>query len=312
MIPLFDLHCDTPRYIYDLNLKLADSNGHISLKKAEAFSPYIQVAAIWCTFESEEKALATFGGTIDKFDAECAENGCDIILGGAELKESVKKQKSGCNTPAFIYCIEDCGFITDENILAEVYERGVRILIPMWGKTNALGSSHEASGGLTPLGKRILTAAAKMGMILDISHASVDSATDIMDIAEKTGCAVIASHSNSRSFFDHTRNLNSYQIKRLVSLGGIIGHSLCPWHLADHGNADANTVISNIEALISEAGEDNVCFGCDLDGTDLPDGFNGLTSLAGYYELLNKRFSQEIADKLYFNNAYRKLTQFLK
>ena len=125
-------------------------------------------------------------------------------------------------------------------------------------------------------------------------------------------CAVIASHSNSRSFYDHTRNLNTDQIKRLVSLGGIIGHSLCPWHLADQGNADLNTVIHNIEVLISEAGEDNVCFGCDLDGTDLPAGFSDLTSLTKLNELLQERFSKEITDKLFFYNAYRKLTQFLK
>ncbi|MBQ1935161.1 MAG: membrane dipeptidase, partial [Clostridia bacterium] len=134
----------------------------------------------------------------------------------------------------------------------------------------------------------------------------------IMDIAEKYSSPVIASHSNSRSYFDHTRNLYIEQIKRLISLGGIIGHSLCPWHLADNGNADVDNVIDNIESLINAVGEDNICFGCDLDGTDLPYGFKDITSLENICNQLSHRFSPQIADKIQFTNALTKFQQFLK
>ena len=312
MIPLFDTHCDAPHYLYKHNRSLKDSTGHVSLEKAEIFSPYIQVAAIWCTCADSSTALESFRATIDKFDNECRSNGCDLIRDRIGLIASAERQATGDSSAGFIYCIEDCGFITNLDILSEVYDRGVRILIPMWGKTNALGGSHESEEGLTCLGRDILTEAAKMGFILDISHASVRSSYDIMDIAEKTRCPVIASHSNSQEFYKHSRNLNKEQIERLASLNGIIGHSLCPWHLAENGEADLSTVIGNIEFLISLAGEDNVCFGCDLDGTDLPKGFSDITSLEPLYAELSKKFSPLTADKIYFKNAYQKFQQFLK
>ncbi len=312
MIPLFDLHCDTPRYISDNCQSLSSSIGHVSLGKAKMFSPYIQVAAIWCTFDDNKKAKTVFDKTIHDFDIECERHSCSVIRSSADLMASVKAQNEQIQNAGFIYCIEDCGFITSREILDEVYEKGVRILIPMWGKSNALGASHEASGGLTQLGNEILSAAAKKGMILDISHASVNSASEIMDIAEKYSSPIIASHSNSRSFFDHTRNLYPEQIKRLVSLDGIIGHSLCPWHLAESGNADLRTVINNIESLICLAGEDNVCFGCDLDGTDLPEGLTDIASLKAVYNELSNRFSPSLADKIIYLNAFNKFQQFLK
>lgn len=312
MFPLFDLHCDTPRYITDNKQSLRTSSGHISLDKASAFSPYFQVAAIWCTFDDTDQAKDTFNKTVTYHTAECESNRCDIITSSADLINSVKCQANGGSDAGFIYCIEDCGFITSLDALDEVYKRGVRVLIPMWGKTNALGSSHEAEGGLTELGKLILNEAAKIGMILDISHASVESAKEIMDIAERNASPVIASHSNSRRSCDHTRNLYTDQIKRLVSLGGIVGHSLCPRHLSIDGNADISKVLDNIAHLIEDAGEDNVCFGCDLDGTDLPNGITDINSLRSIYNAISLRFSPQTADKIIYQNALNKFQQFLK
>ena len=309
---LFDLHCDTPRFVIDNKLSLKTSHGHVSLDKAEDFSTYIQVAAVWSTFDSVVKAKEVFDKTVSYFDAECKANACDIVRTADELNASASKQSANESKAGFIYCIEDCGFITTEEILNEVYDKGVRILIPMWGKANALGASHEAEGGLTSFGKHILTEAAKKHIILDISHASVASASDIMDIAEKYDTPVIASHSNSRRFYDHTRNLYTEQLKRLTELGGIVGHSLCPWHLATQADADEYTVLKNIEALIEDAGEDNDCFGCDLDGTDLPKGFTDITSLTKLGDMLSNRFSPLIADKILYLNALNKFQQFLK
>ena len=312
MIKLFDLHCDTPRFLLDKNESLISSRGHISLDKAKAFSPYIQVAAVWSTFDDPKKAKSVFDQTVNRFNEECKNAGCDLIKSSEDMLASVSAQEQKKSKAGFIYCIEDCGFITNTDILDDVYEKGVRVLIPMWAKTNPLGAAHDAEGRLSELGREILSAAAKKGMILDISHASFRSASEIMDIAERHHSPVIASHSNSRTFFDHTRNLYTDQVKRLISLGGIIGHSLCPWHLAKNGDADIDSVLDNIEHLINEAGEDNICFGCDLDGTDLPKGFSDITSLEELYNKLSKRFSPQIAEKITYLNALNKFQQFLK
>lgn len=311
----FDTHCDTATRITENSASLLDNDFHISLKKAEKYSPYIQVAAIFTTTFPEQSNKASYRKykeSIVYFKEQCRLHGCDVITTAGELDKSTEAQKRGTSAAGFILCIEDCTFLTDTEKVDEVYNDGVRILIPMWGKKNSLGSAHDENGGLTETGRSVLNYAASKNMILDISHANVECAGEIMDIAEKHGSPVIASHSNSREFFDHTRNLYKEQAERLASLNGITGHSLCIWHLEKDGKCDADTVCSNVVSLTKIMGADNVCYGCDLDGTDLPEGINDVSDITQIHEKIEHALGAETAQKILFTNAYNKFKQFLK
>ncbi|MEE9502424.1 MAG: membrane dipeptidase, partial [Candidatus Aminicenantaceae bacterium] len=59
----------------------------------------------------------------------------------------------------------------------------------------------------------------RLGIMVDISHASEKS---FFDIVETTKAPIIASHSSVRTLCDHPRNLTDEQLKALAENGGVI------------------------------------------------------------------------------------------
>ena len=56
---LFDLHCDTPFELYKKQTELEDNQLHISLKKAEIYTKYAQIMAIWTQHSLENEQAWT-------------------------------------------------------------------------------------------------------------------------------------------------------------------------------------------------------------------------------------------------------------
>ena len=116
---------------------------------------------------------------------------------------------------------------------------------------------------------------------------------------------IIASHSDSYSVCKHSRNLTDEDFKDIVSLGGIVGISLCPPHLASDGKANLSDIIKHIEHYLSLGGENAVCMGCDLDGTDLPHGINDISDLCKIEaELKRLGYPDDIIEKIFYKNAF--------
>jgi len=312
MFPLFDTHCDTARYIFDNNCSLLQSNGHISLDKASCFRPYFQVAAIWCTYPDKSCAevYSEYKKVYNYFKEQCFEHNVDLITSKHDLDiytQTIERRAS------FILGIEDCGFISDENTLNEVYNDGVRVIIPVWSGVNSLSGAHNTSEGLTALGSNIINKASSLGMVLDVSHASVKSSFEMLEIAAKHDSPIIASHSNSYSVFPHSRNLTDEQILAIKDANGLIGISLCPYHLSDKNTIGFCDVRRHLEHIISICGEESVCLGCDFDGTELPGDFRDISSLVGFYNYLSSAgFSDVLLNKIFFKNAFNKFTNYLK
>lgn len=106
--------------------------------------------------------------------------------------------------------------------LRELYALGNRYLTITWSTDNPLG--HSSTGdhpnrGLTPLGRRVVREMNRLGMIVDVSHVSDQTFSDIMDITERP---VFASHSSARALADHPRNMTDAMIRRVAANGGAV------------------------------------------------------------------------------------------
>lgn len=128
----------------------------------------------------------------------------------------------------FLYSIEGCDYIKDTLELEKLYEMGTRSILPVWNEKNKYGSGNRSNEGLTDLGKKFISKAIDLGMIIDVSHANEKTFFDIMDLVEKEKSLgketfVIASHSNVRALCDIKRNLTDKQLIRLKEVGGYIG-----------------------------------------------------------------------------------------
>ena len=302
----FDFHCDTSLMLSYENkkAKLDENDLHISLDRTEAmFDFYAQIFAHFTPkrltdAEGWELYLAS-----DRYFKEELLRLKDRILPCRNYSELEKAQNA--KKAAAFFAIEDIRLIDgDLSRLDTLYENGCRCVTPVWGGYSSIGGAHNTDEGLTDLGKSAVKHMFELGMIADLSHASEKTADDILEIAEQNGAPVIATHSNSYTVFSHTRNLRDRHLCRLVALGGVVGVSLCSIHIAPKNDPTVDDLIAHIEHYLSVAGESNVCFGADFDGTDLP---FGMTSVSDTHIIFDRMvqlgYSEELINKITYSNA---------
>lgn len=302
----FDLHSDTAMSLLYSNASLLSNDGHVSLEKAECFEKYTQSFAFFALSRlKDEEAYEKFIEMSDRLDSEVQKNSDRAVI----IKNSTEYKANEDNAKMMILpAVEDarilCGDLTR---LAELKKRGVWYLTMLWGGNTIIGGSHNTDNGLTDFGKLAVRSCIEHGIIPDISHASEKSATDILAVAEELGSPVIATHSNSHTVYPHSRNLRDYHLKKLLSLGGIVGISLCDSHLADKDPKTTTTddVIRHIEYYLENGCEDSLSIGADWDGTTLPSDMHDIRDTVKLREkLLARNYSEELLEKLFYKNAY--------
>src|SRR5262245_20534684 len=107
----------------------------------------------------------------------------------------------------------------------EFYDRGARYLSLTHNGHNQLADSHigERDGwkwnGLSPLGKQVIAEMNRLGIMVDVSHASKVS---MMQSVTLSRAPIIASHSAVRALCDVSRNMDDEQLLALKKTGGVI------------------------------------------------------------------------------------------
>ena len=81
-----------------------------------------------------------------------------------------------------------------------------------WGETKSM------HGGLSPLGRDLVVALNKAGIMVDVSHAGKST---MMQATALSNVPVIASHSGASGVADNLRNLDDEQLRALAANGGV-------------------------------------------------------------------------------------------
>ena len=128
----------------------------------------------------------------------------------------------------FLYSIEGCDYIKDEEELEQLYNLGLRFIAPVWNEKNKYGSGIREESGLTSLGESFVNKAIDLGIGIDVSHANEKTFDDILTVVLKAkeygkSPILIASHSNVKSLCATKRNLSDEQLIKLRDAGGYIG-----------------------------------------------------------------------------------------
>ena len=285
-IPLFDLHCDTFSELYKQNLNIKSSNLHVSLDKASIFSPYSQIASIWTD------------------NSYTNDEGYDHFL---RCVSYVNEQLSSFNVlPRFILGVEDARILNGSlERLYILYNCGVRVLTLCWKGFSCIGGSWDTDIPLTVFGANVVLECARLGITVDLSHASIPVQRTVLDLGQKHGFAPIFSHSNSFTVCNHKRNVCDGIFSQTVEMGGLVGISLCPQHLSNEKNACLSTIIKHIEHFLNLKGENTLCLGCDFDGVDtLPTEIASITDLQKVYSALVRAFGYHTTAKIFYQNAH--------
>jgi membrane dipeptidase len=82
-----------------------------------------------------------------------------------------------------------------------------------------LGDRAEEHGGLSEFGRAYVREANRLGMMVDVSHASKKAT---LQTARHSLAPVIASHSSVRAVADHPRNLDDEELRAIRENGGVV------------------------------------------------------------------------------------------
>ena len=151
----------------------------------------------------------------------------------------------------------------DLSALRLFHRLGLRMLSFAWMRRTAFGDGaweNGSGGGLTRLGRAAVREMDRLGIVVDVSHASDRTTWDIIETA--TG-PVIASHSNARSVLDHPRNLSDDMIRAIAASGGVVGVVAVAGYIA-RDEPSVSRWVDHIDYLVHLAGIDHVAIGCDF------------------------------------------------
>ena len=299
LFPLFDLHCDTAFETEKSNQGLTENDLAISLDGAKSISPYVQVMAIWTPPTlPDEAGWQAFLRVYKHLKGDQAVTDGKVLFGN---------YSPSSERPNLLLSVEDGRIIGRElSRLDTLRALGAKILTPFWAGVNSLGGAHDTDTGLSPFGKKALQKALDLGMILDLSHASVVSAREMLSLAEGCDRPVIASHSNAYDLCPASRNLHREEIKRIVAVGGLIGLNLHKPFLKEDGNATIDDLLRQIDYFLEQGTEDCLALGGDLDGCKpIPE----IQKIGDYQKLwerlLDEGFPLSFVQNLFFGNADR-------
>jgi len=151
-------------------------------------------------------------------------------------------------------------------LLRALYEQGLRVMEMTYQKANLLadGCGDPRGGGLTAFGKQAIAEMNRLGIAIDLSHAS--DRTMVETIAESSE-PVFFSHSNARGRVTHARNVPDDTLRELVARGGICGISAYSAFLKEGGGesgTDLRDYVAMVDYIVNLIGIDHVGMGFDV------------------------------------------------
>ncbi|MFP6805676.1 MAG: dipeptidase [Pseudomonadales bacterium] len=288
---IVDLHTDT--LLWERDMLVEASVGHVDLPRLQQGNVALQVfsavtkspsgqnydentadsdnitmlaiAQLWpvatwnSIFERARYQLAKLKDFVEASDGYLV-----FLLSQKDMQALVSKRLSGEKVVGAIYLIEGAHPLEgDIDKLDQLFDGGLRISGLTHFFDNELGGSlHGVSHeGLTELGKDVIRRANKLGMIIDIAHASPQMVKDVLALSTSP---VVLSHGGVKGSCDTARNLNDSLMKEIAAKGGIVGIGSWDGAVCD---ITPEGVVKSIRYAIDLIGVNHVGLGSDYDGT---------------------------------------------
>lgn len=201
------------------------------------------------------------------------------------------------------------------NNLHVLYQMGARYLTLTHSKSNDLGDSSTGArrhGGLSNFGKSCVREMNRLGMVVDISHVSDESARDALALSK---APVLFTHSNARALCRHKRNVPDEILRLLKSNGGVIMVSFVPSFVSESvrqhqaHNGKLSQVADHIDHIKNLIGVEHIGIGADFDGIKFA--VAGLEDVSKYpalfQELSRRGYSQQELEAISSRNVLRVL-----
>lgn len=331
---LIDMHCDT---ISELQKRGAEENifqNHLCMDMegmelantiAQFFAcftdgrEYEEGKPVWVAKHRQigpqawDRAYQAVLGMIERIHEE-ENDRLDLVKSSEEIQKNSSKQVISA-----VATVEEGGVLNGESQrLAELYEKGIRLMTLTWNYENCLGypNSRDASvmgRGLKQFGLETVEQMNQLGMIVDVSHLSDGG---FWDCIRHSRTPIVASHSNARALCDCPRNLTDEMLGALAENGGAAGLNFYPVFLRKkETDVTVQDIARHASHMIRVAGEDVPAIGTDFDGFEAK-GVKGYLSGPGEMErvweaMKKEKITERQIDKIAYENAWRVLKEVL-
>ncbi|KAF7281390.1 hypothetical protein GWI33_004868 [Rhynchophorus ferrugineus] len=169
-------------------------------------------------------------------------------------------------------------------VLRNLYHVGVRYLtLTSTCNTPWADCSHvdmpgkkPEHGGLTNFGKAVIKEMNRLGMIVDLSHVSVGTMRDALEVSK---APVIFSHSSAHALCNTTRNVPDETLRKLALNGGVVMVNFYSLFLTCKETSSVTDAVAHINHIRDIAGVDSVGLGAGYDGINfVPQGLEDVSS----------------------------------
>ena len=322
---ILDTHCDTPmffpqgihfdrrdpRILVDLH-KMADGRQDAVImaaylpqpKPGEAFADKVEPRL------DSPKAYADH--IFDTLEGIANENSPYLAI--AETPgELYENKRAGCRS--IMFGIENG--LALEHDLANVEHfagRGVVYITLCHNGDNDICDSArgtETHGGVSEFGAQVIGEMNRLGVMVDMSHASEKSFYDALDISTQP---IVCSHSNCKALCDVPRNLTDDQMRALAAKGGVVHVTLYHGFLrSDEQEATVLDAIAHLEHAARVMGIEHVGIGTDFDGDGGIRGFADSSEMLNFtMNLLRRRYSEADMARIWGGNWLRVMAEVQK
>ncbi|KAB5531311.1 microsomal dipeptidase precursor [Coniochaeta sp. 2T2.1] len=179
-------------------------------------------------------------------------------------------------------------------------------------------------GGVSPEGRKLINEMNRIGMIVDLSHTSVDTQVDVFGAGkngwEGSKAPVIYSHSSAYGVCPHPRNVQDHVLEMVKERDSLVMVNFAPEFVSckESGREDGlptfvpegstlEKVVDHIVYIGEKIGYEHVGLGSDFDG--IPTTPKGLEDVSKFpdlvAELLRRGVSDEHASKVVGGNLLR-------
>lgn len=158
--------------------------------------------------------------------------------------------------------VEGLDFLGEDPWLIDAFASlGVRMASLTWNGDNAFAGGADGALGLTDLGAELIARMARLGVVVDLAHASERTFWDVLGGGHDA--ELLVSHAACRALRDHPRNLHDDQLAALAERGGILGVMPHPLVL-DPEHPTIASLLEHVDHAVAVMGIEHVGLGGDF------------------------------------------------
>jgi len=278
-----------------------EGRGHLDLKRMREGGFDGGIFAVYVDPALEDPLGRTLSGVRQLRGQLDAHPAFRLVESAAEL------ERKGDDRIAAVIGVEG-GYAIDDDIgvVNDLFDAGMRCLTLTWNDptTWADAADKELHGGLTGFGQLLVDRLQRLGVLVDLSHASDVTALDVIERADRP---VVSSHTGMRRLAPLSRNISETLLEAIAETGGLAGISLFNGHLdaefeerctplrarqfadteemaeavrIEVGTLPMSAVVNHVRHAVRIVGSDHIGLGTDFDGMwALPEGLDDVSRL---------------------------------